>query len=344
MRSILSAMIICSVGLAFAAPAKQLKAIELAENGATAYKAGQYSAAINALQSANRLQPDPVLDINIGRCYEKMGKYSEALLHCKIALNDRSADSATRAAAQKCVARIQPKLARPKLKIESIPPGAAVRVDGQKMGITPWEGEVLPGRRQLDLELADYRPYIRSIVTEPAGAYSITGTLIPNSVGAMITVTSIPPDAQVSLDGQPVGNTPIFRMPVEVKSYTIEVARDGFIPQVMSMSLAEGTHLERTITLVPTGGLQLEPRKQWPAWLLIGAGVTMAAAGGYYGIKTLQNRSRARELATTSGSPSDLGKYRSAVDTFHASQVTADLLYVGALLSTTGGIFVLTWP
>jgi hypothetical protein len=70
----------------------------------------------------------------------------------------------------------------------------------------------------------------------------------------------------------------------------------------------------------------------------------MAAAGGYYGIKTLQNRSRARELATTSGSPSDLGKYRSAVDTFHASQVTADLLYVGALLSTTGGIFVLTWP
>jgi len=344
MRWVLFTLILCVGSQGFAQSAAKPTAVSLAKKAAAAYKMGNYAAAIQALQEANRIEPDPVLDINIGRCYEKLGKFSEALLHCKIALNARSSDAGTQAAAKKCMARVEPRMARPKLRIESVPAGATVRIDGQKVGVTPWEGEVLPGRRQLDLELAEFRPYVRSVVTELARSYAVTGTLIPNSVGAMITVTSIPPDAQVSLDGQPVGNTPIFRMPVEVKSYTIEVSRDGYVPQVMSMALGEGTHLERTVTLLPAAGLQIEPRKQWPGWVLIGAGVAMAGVGGYYGIRALQNRSKARELATTSGSPSDLGAYRSAVDTFHSSQVTADLLTVGALLSTAGGFLVLTWP
>jgi len=326
-------------------PSDQTQAVEFARSAAQAYKEGRYEDAIRDFQAANKLQPDPTLDINIGRCYEKLNKIPEALLHCKIALNARSASSKVRTAARLCVDRVQKQMARPKLSVTSIPSGATVRVDGIKVGKTPWNAEVAPGRRQIDLEFAEYRPYARTILTERNKEYTLMGTLIPNTVGAMLTVTSVPAGAQVSLDGQIVGATPIYRMAVEVKSYTVEISRDGFVPQVVSVSLADGSHLERTFTLVPTeGGLGGTSRAEWPGWALVGTGAAMAGLGGYFGYRALSNRNRARDLATTSGSRSDRREYDQSVDKFHSSQLAADLLYVGALLTTTGGIFVLTWP
>jgi hypothetical protein len=319
-------------------------AIELARSAATAYKAGKYKEAIAAFREANKLQPDPRLDINIGRCFEKLGQFAEALLHCKIALNARSSDASAKSAARKCVDRVQPKLTRPKLSVTSFPTNAVISIDGQTVGKTPWTGEVAPGRRQIDMELPEYRPYSRSIVTKAAGTYAVEGTLIPNSVGAMLTITSVPAGAQVALEGQSIGETPVYRMPVDVKAYMIEVSKEGFVPQMMSVALAEGTHLERTVTLIPEKGMNLAQKKKWPMWTLFGASLALAGAGGYFGIRALTHRNRAGDLATTSGSRADLGAYNDAVDTFRSSQITADLLFVGAILSATGGILVVNWP
>ena len=115
-------------------------AVDLAQEAAAAYKDGRFKDAI-AFKAANQLQPDPVLDVNIGRCYEKLGQLSEALLHCKVALSASGANSSVRKAAQACVVRLEPKLERATFKLKSVPTNATVRIDGRVVGQTPWAGK-----------------------------------------------------------------------------------------------------------------------------------------------------------------------------------------------------------
>jgi tetratricopeptide (TPR) repeat protein len=319
------------------------RARDLGKTGFSLYKAGDFEGALASFKEANGLHPNPTLDVNIGKCYEQLDQLSEALLHCKIALNARSAPAPVKQAARACLERIEPRLQRPILKIESTPSDATIRVDGRGVGKTPWSGDVSAGRRQIDIDLAGYRPYSRSVVTELGKNYRVFGSLIPGSVGALLTVTSVPEGAAVSLDGAFVGSTPLRRYPVDARSYTIEVSKDGFVSQVISTGLADGSHLERTIILVSQESENAAYRVAWPGWTLVGIGAAATILGGYFGVKALMERSDAQDLATTNGSLADKPKYDRALESFRDSQLTADLLIVSGGLTLTGGILALTW-
>ena len=308
-----------------------------------AYKNGDYETALENFKKANRLAPDPVLDINIGRCFAKLKQPSEALIHCKIALNSRGASRSIKDAAQSCVERAEALIARPKLVLNSRPEGAVVRIDGRDVGLTPWTGEVDAGRRQIDLELVGHLPFSRKISAQRGQTLELTPSLIPTDVGALLTVRTIPPGALVRLDEDLIGTSPVERLPVESKKYVVEVEMDGFTPQVESVQLESGAHLERTFTLVPIGGLNREARSAWPGWALIGTGLVLAGVGTYLGLKAVGHRDTAADLATTSGSQDDFKKYRSEKDSFESSQLGADLSFAGALLATSGGIVLLSW-
>ena len=318
-------------------------AVDLAQEAAAAYKDGRFKDAIKAFKAANQLQPDPVLDVNIGRCYEKLGQLSEALLHCKVALSASGANSSVRKAAQACVVRLEPKLERATFKLKSVPTNATVRIDGRVVGQTPWAGKVAPGRRQLDMTFEGHRPYSRSVIAAAGKIYNHTAQLIPDNVGALLTITTVPPGAEVRLDGSVLGRSPVRRVPVDTGSFNVEIRLDGHITQYLSASLSEGSHLEKTITLVPNDGIRLKEEPRWPAWTLVGTGLTMATVGAVFGVRALSQRNKARDLATTSQSASDYSAYRNAVDSFRTSQVTADLLYVGGILSITSGLLFFEW-
>ncbi|MGB0645623.1 MAG: PEGA domain-containing protein, partial [Bradymonadia bacterium] len=199
-----------------------------------AFKAGDYTTALTKFQLVNQQRPDPVLDLNIGRCYEKLGNYQSALVHCKIALNHRNTSGATRRTAEKCVRNAEIKLAPADLTIRSIPSNAAIVVDGKPVGQTPWTGKVPSGRRQIDLSLAGYRALTRYTSVKQGQSYSVTGVLVPDKVGALLSVTSVPIGSRVRLDGQLIGQTPIERYPVDARAYSIEVTQKGFIPQAVT--------------------------------------------------------------------------------------------------------------
>ena len=76
-----------AVHAAYAAPAegdagaedpKIERAKELLENGANLYNEGSYEAAILAFQEGYDLTEEPAFLYNIGNCYERLGKFSEA--------------------------------------------------------------------------------------------------------------------------------------------------------------------------------------------------------------------------------------------------------------------------
>ena len=146
------------------------------------------------------------------------------------------------------------------------------------------------------------------------------------------------------VDGQVIGQTPLSRYPVAPRNSVIELTKDGFSTQVMSIAFADGSHLERTITLVPKKLGRSGQIVKWPSWILVGLGVAAVGAGGYFGYRAFDERQKADRLARTSGREDDRAQYENAVVDMEQFQLTADLLYIGGLLSTGGGLTWLLWP
>lgn len=329
-----------------AAPEEVESARRLGREGAELYRAGDYAEALRRFEEANRLVPHPNLEVNIGRCYEQLGQLDRALLHCKVALAAPGVPEPTRRAARECVDRVNARLARPVLRVTSHPPGATVRIDGRPVGVTPWEGEVSPGRRQIDLELADHAPASRTVDAVRGERHAVEVVLVPARVGGLLTVTSTPPGATVSLDDEPVGRTPLRSYQLDARNHLLEVALDGHAPQVSTISITDGSHLERHVTLVPIGGGPGESgdRALWPGWALVGAGVAAAGVAGWYGYQALDARDRADALARTSGAPEDRPRYDRLVDEMEGHRTASDLLWIGSGALVTGGLTWLLWP
>lgn len=316
------------------------KAQVLNSEGAAAYRAKNFSLALEKFKAANVLVPNPTFDVNIGRCHEALGQYAQALVHCKIALNATTVIASTRATAKKCVARLNARLTQPLLHVKSSPPGATLRIDGRAVGTTPWTGKVEPGRRQVDLELADHRPQTRHVMMVLGGEERLSTALVPGNVGALFSLSSIPSGATVALDGEILGETPLERLPVDAKSYLVEVAKEGYQPQVLTISISDGSHLERSITLLSSNPGAEIPREAWPGWTLIGVGAAAAVVGTYFGIRAYDTRQKADRLARTSGLPEERAQYESFLIDLDQFRTTAD---IGWSISAVGLVGGLVW-
>lgn len=321
------------------------RARALSAQGAELFRAGDYAAAVEKFREANTLVPHPTLDVNIGRSYEKLQDPTQALVFCKAALNSPNASDPVKEAARKCVERATNVIeTRPKLSVFSRPKAATVLIDGLEVGRTPWKGEVDAGRRQVDLKLAGHRPSSTVVFAEFGGTYEVDEALVPDTVGALVSITSVPSGATVTFDGQLIGVTPIESYPLDVQSYALEISKPGFVPQVMSIALGDGQHMRRTFALVPFEDPNTQLRARWPGWTMIGLSVAAAGVGGYFGYRALDDRQAADELARTSGDPSDVPLYNRLVSNMEANRLISDILWGTAGALVVGGVTWLAWP
>ena len=92
--------------------------------------------------------------------------------------------------------------------VTSTPPGAALFVAEQKVGVTPFTSGILPGHYLLRLELAGYKRVDAALDVSPGSAKVAKAfTLEPDR--AALTVTTTPPGATVVVDGAEVGKSPV---------------------------------------------------------------------------------------------------------------------------------------
>jgi len=113
------------------------------------------------------------------------------------------------------------------LDITSDPPGATVWIDGKDTGLkTPTQVKGLSGVHELVLKMNGYEPYTISV--NISGMTPIKGVLIPSSnpLGKLV-ITSNPTGAQVKINAQSVGLTPIEKS-VTPGVYEIEISLDGY--------------------------------------------------------------------------------------------------------------------
>ena len=145
-------------------------------------------------------------------------------------------------------------------------------IDGYKTGRLPtttplarqmvgqaWEGRALSyanlGRTQ-EAE-ADFESLVRFDVKWPLDRERNSPKIVAlfDKVRARIVVTlaidTQPAGAEILLNGEPLGRSPLFDLDLAEGSYALEVRHDGFDPVREQLALTGGGRLERKFTLIP---------------------------------------------------------------------------------------------
>ena len=154
----------------------------------------------------------------------------------------------------------QPSLGR--LLVRSSPPGALVDVNGAPRGTTPLALSEIPyGSYTLRVSRPGYVPQVHELsisAGQPVGAVSAglmpaaTGAASPARAAGSVFVESRPPVAQVFLDGERVGWTPVLLSDVAAGLHEIRIQRDGYrvwsttTRMVVSERTRVGASLDRT--------------------------------------------------------------------------------------------------
>ena len=153
--------------------------------------------------------------------------------------------------------------------VTSEPPGAEIRVDGRALEVTPATLELTAGEREIELALAGYNGASREIrifANQPLALDPFVLTLADGRVEIMTT----PPDANVSLNGQYRGQTPVdFRLPPNVR-HQLSVRRPGYEPITRELVIGPGGRERLAIDLEPLLGVVRVTSEPAGAAVLVG--------------------------------------------------------------------------
>lgn len=121
----------------------------------------------------------------------------------------------------------------------STPPRAEVVVNGEPRGPTPLRlSDLAPGRYDFEVRKEGYVSYRRTAELEGRTHYEMTVTLAP--VLNSLRVLSDPPGAQVKVNGEPRGRTPLVLGELPSGRYEIEASFEGAPPKRHTVELREG--------------------------------------------------------------------------------------------------------
>lgn len=124
-----------------------------------------------------------------------------------------------------------------RLQIET-PVTARVTIDGNEVGSAPDEFELAPGKHRIAIAAERYQPFVADVEVEGAGkVQSFTPELRPN--WADVNVTSEPSGAQVLVNGEVRGTTPL-KTEILAGNHPIELRLEGFKPWTTDVQVKAG--------------------------------------------------------------------------------------------------------
>jgi formylglycine-generating enzyme required for sulfatase activity len=132
--------------------------------------------------------------------------------------------------------------------LNSQPAGATVVVAGQALGQTPWRGELLQGEHEVELNLAAYSSW-RNTVTVVAGEDQSLPTVTLEPAAGLLQLTSRPSGANVTVDGEFRGQTPLAVELAPERSHRIGLSKPGYQRQTLQRQLAAGAQSEENVEL-----------------------------------------------------------------------------------------------
>lgn len=115
------------------------------------------------------------------------------------------------------------------LRITSSPAGAAVWINNQRVGDTPYRYKGVKDRNyNVVLRLGGYETYARNIRPENENETRVHASL--NKLTGSLIVTSDPPGAEILIDGKTIGNrqTPSSMSGIEIGRHNLTISKEGF--------------------------------------------------------------------------------------------------------------------
>ena len=129
------------------------------------------------------------------------------------------------------------------IEVASVPPGAEITVDGRWRGRTPQRVTGLgAGSHRVVVEKAGYAPSERTMNLAGNSNHQLALALLPSS--AALSIVSDPPGAEVHLNGESRGRTPVRIGDLAAGAHDISVSIPGHEPYHKRMSFKPGERRE----------------------------------------------------------------------------------------------------
>ena len=148
------------------------------------------------------------------------------------------------------------------ISVDSLPQGATVLVDGEAAGTTPVVLEILQGERQLILQKEGFAHW-QKVLTITASEAQDMGRVELQPSAATIQLVSLPSRANVTVDGEFRGQTPLTLEVSPDHQHRLAVFKPGYRRHISSVELAAGATTSRTVKLVAQLGevrFNIEPQ------------------------------------------------------------------------------------
>lgn len=134
------------------------------------------------------------------------------------------------------------------IRIATEPTGAAVLLDGSAAGHAPLTLEALQGERQITLQLPAYADWQQTLTVEPGQDINL-GTIELLPADGILALVSEPTGANVTLDGEFQGQTPLNLSLSPDKPHRLAVFKPGYKRFNETVELPAGATAQRAVTL-----------------------------------------------------------------------------------------------
>jgi hypothetical protein len=271
--------------------------------GVKAYDERRYKDAVDLLLEADRAMHSPAFAYNIGVAYEAMGDVPSALRWLRsyvreVPDGDDLKEVARRISALE--ARLQARGVQ-QATVLSAPEGATTLVDSKPVGVTPWTGELSPGRHRLTLQLAGHRDHEQIIEVLPHRADDFSVSLRPVAApqAAASPVAAAPGAPPPSASDEPSTLS-------KIKPWTWATLGGGVLALggavVLEMSRASAADEARSASQLEfQDKLDAAESRQTTARILAGVGGALVVAGGVLLVLDLSSESEGRHGRVAAG-------------------------------------------
>ena len=138
------------------------------------------------------------------------------------------------------------------LTVTSSPPQATVILDGYNTGTTPWIFTGLStGYHTVEVDYPGYEAYVRSVYIESGTSQEIYADLTSLVDYGSFFIESTPPGADVYVDGNYQGTSPVTVGGMAVGPHRIELHLPGYEVLTTSRTVAPGQGTVVNLALVP---------------------------------------------------------------------------------------------
>jgi len=286
--------------------------LELAE---TAFNQKRYRDAVAAYLAADRLQPNPGLQLALAQSYEQLGDVSRALASYREYFN-RSPRSPERAHVQGRVAALAQQLAEKgvqQVSVSSEPPGATVHVDTKPIGITPIYVDLPPGPHRLEFHQKGYQSAALDFELSPQQPLNVMTTLVPLPAGVAAAAPTAPAAAETA---------PVAAPQATVETVPAAVAEATSAPADATRDAVDKP-TDATTTLMRTIGFAA-------------IGTSVAALGGAVVLELMRSHSESRARQQNQQIA-----FARTLDTMRSQQTAARVFAVTAgVLAAAGGVLL----